>query len=107
MKFLLGALSLLAATSTWANGCATDPSYGYGCGGGYGDYGTGPEIIAPPPTGGTSVRIITGHDGRQSIESGPSFSGSDEIRLIDYSGDYITEDWAPLDGYNGPMRFPD
>jgi hypothetical protein len=51
------------------------------------------------------VRIITGYDGTQSIETGPSFSGSDEIRLIDYSGDYISEQVEPI--RNGPIRFPD
>ena len=100
MKFLLGALTLIAATSTWAVELVQPvqpidvPSYSPPA-----------AITAPPLTGGTSVRIITGYDGTQSIETGPSFSGSDEIRLIDYSGDYISEQVEPI--RNGPIRFPD
>ncbi len=100
MKFLLGALTLIAATSTWAS-CATDPSYGYGCGGGYGNF-SGP---AATPEYGTSTRVITGHDGSQYIETAPSYTPHDEIRLIDYSGDYISEQVEPI--RNGPIRFPD
>lgn len=100
MKFLLGGLALIAATSTWAYELVQpvqplDPL----------NYSPPPAITAPPLTGGTSVRIITGYDGTQSIETGPSFSGSDEVRLIDYSGDYITEQAAPI--RNGPIQFPE
>lgn len=87
MKILLGALTLLAATSTWANGCATDPSYGYGCGGGYGNFAGD----AAAPVYGTSTRIITGHDGTRHIETAPSYTPHDEVRVIDYSTPYISD----------------
>ena len=101
MKILLGALALLAATSTWANGCATDPSYGAGCGTGFGGVDSAPRY-------GTSVQVITGHDGQQFIQTAPSFGPHDEVRVIDYSGDYITDQVQPIeqpDRYNGPIRF--
>ena len=101
MKILLGALALLAATSTWANGCATDPSYGAGCGTGFGGVGGAPQY-------GTSVQVITGHDGQQFIQTAPSFGPHDEVRVIDYSGDYITDQAQSIeqpDRYNGPIRF--
>ena len=101
MKILLGALALLAATSTWANGCATDPSYGAGCGTGFGG-------VDSPTRYGTSVQVITGHDGQQFIQTAPSFVPHDEVRVIDYSGAYITEQVQPIerpDRYNGPLRF--
>lgn len=90
MKFFIGALALIAATPTWANGCATDPSYGYGCGAGYSVMPSTP--YATQPSYGTSTRIITGHDGARSVEIAPSYGAQDEVRVIDYSGDYITED---------------
>lgn len=101
MKILLGALALLAATSTWANGCATDPSYGAGCGTGFGGADSAPRY-------GTSVQVITGHDGQQFIQTAPSFEPYDEVRVIDYSGDYITDQVQPIERpgrYNGPLRF--
>ena len=101
MKILLGALALLAATSTWANGCATDPSYGAGCGTGFGGVDSAPRY-------GTSVQVITGHDGQQFIQTAPSFGPHDEVRVIDYSGDYITDQVQSIeqpDRYNGPLRF--
>lgn len=101
MKILLGALTLLAATSTWANGCATDPSYGAGCGTGFGGVDSAPRY-------GTSVQVITGHDGQQFIQITPSFGPHDEVRVIDYSGAYITERVQPIERpwrYNGPLRF--
>ena len=101
MKILLGALALLAATSTWANGCATDPSYGAGCGTGFGGVDIAPRY-------GTSVQVITGHDGQQFIQTAPSFEPYDEVRVIDYSGDYITDQVQPIERpgrYNGPLRF--
>ena len=101
MKILLGALALLAATSTWANGCATDPSYGAGCGTGFGGVDAAPRY-------GTSVQVITGHDGQQFIQTAPAFGPHDEVRVIDYSGDYITDQVQPIeqpDRYNGPIRF--
>lgn len=101
MKILLGALALLAATSTWANGCATDPSYGAGCGTGFGGVDSAPRY-------GTSVQVITGHDGQQFIQTAPSFGPHDEVRVIDYSGDYITDQVQPIDRparYNGLLRF--
>ena len=105
MKILLGALTLLAATSTWANGCATDPSYGAGCGAGF---GTGFGGVGSAFRYGTSVQVITGHDGQQFIQVAPSFEPHDEVRVIDYSGDYITEQVQPIERpgrYNGPLRF--
>lgn len=101
MKILLGALALLAATLTWANGCATDPSYGAGCGTGFGGVDSAPRY-------GTSVQVITGHDGQQFIQTAPSFEPYDEVRVIDYSGDYITDQVQPIERpgrYNGPLRF--
>lgn len=101
MKILLGALALLAATSTWANGCATDPSYGAGCGTGFGGVDSAPRY-------GTSVQVITGHDGQQFIQTAPSFEPHDEVRVIDYSGAYITDQVQPIERpgrYNGPLRF--
>lgn len=101
MKILLGALALLAATSTWANGCATDPSYGAGCGTGFGG-------VDGVPRYGTSVQVITGHDGQQFIQTAPSFGPDDEVRVIDYSGAYITDQVQPIERpgrYNGPLRF--
>ena len=105
MKILLGALTLLAATSTWANGCATDPSYGVGCGAGF---GAGFGGVGSAPQYGTSVQVITGHDGQQFIQTAPSFEPYDEVRVIDYSGAYITEQVQPIERpsrYNGLLLF--
>ena len=78
-------LASAMATSTWA--CSPAPGDVYGCG--------GPNdslLNRNAPTYGTSTRIITGYDGTRHIETAPSYTPQDEVRVIDYSGDYITED---------------
>lgn len=102
MKILLGALTLLAATSTWA--CSPAPGDVYGCGGVNDSHYTRNS----PTQYGTSVQVITGHDGQQFIQTAPSFEPYDEVRVIDYSGDYITDQVQPIERpgrYNGPLRF--
>lgn len=89
MKFLLGALALIAATSTWAES-SYRPLAGPGQVGSYGSDSLYTPI--PTPTYGTSTRIITGHDGARSVEIAPAYGAQDEVRVIDYSGGYITED---------------
>lgn len=86
MIFLLGALALIAATSTWA--CSPAPGDVYGCG------GPNDSLLNrnAPVDYGTSTRIITGHDGARSVEIAPAYGALDEVRVIDYSGGYITED---------------
>lgn len=86
MKFFIGALALIAATSAFGDSLYTPLA-------GPGQVGAG-SLYTPieRPTYGTSTRIITGHDGARSVEIAPAYGANDEVRVIDYSGDYITED---------------
>lgn len=86
MKFFIGALALVAATSTWA--CSPAPGDVYGCG------GPNDSLLNrnAPIEYGTSTRIITGHDGQRSVEVAPAFGPDSEVRVIDYSGGHVTED---------------
>lgn len=85
MKILLGALTLLAATSTWA--CSPAPGDVYGCG------GANDSLLNrnAPVEYGTSTRIITGYDGTRHIETAPSYTPHDELQVIDYSTPYISD----------------
>lgn len=85
MKFLLGALALIAATSTWAQ------DYGY------------PEDIygqtlregsdgrietidrAPAVEYGTRFGLVIGHDGELSTYETESYDADDEFVIDDYS----------------------
>lgn len=87
MKFLLGALTLIAATSALASDYYT-PLAGPGEVGSYGNDGYTP---IHRPAYGTSTRVITGHDGSQYIETAPSYTPHDEVRVIDYSTPYISD----------------
>ena len=69
-------LALFLAPAAFANGCATDPSYGAGCGGGYPqpdyNYGYGTR---------TDVHLLPGGgvDVQNHMSSGPE----NEVRLYD------------------------
>lgn len=89
MKFFIGALALVAATSALADSLYT-PLAGPGQVGAYGADSLYTPIATP--TYGTSTRIITGHDGQRSVEVAPAFGPDSEVRVIDYSGGHVTED---------------
>lgn len=92
MKILLGALTLLAATSAWA--CSPAPGDVYGCAGENDSHFT----RNAPTQYGTSTRFVTGHDGAQYIETAPSYTPHDEVRVIDYSSPYISDRVIQLEG---------
>ena len=41
---------------------------------------------------------MTGHDGAQYIETAPSYTPHDEVRVIDYSSPYISDRVIQLEG---------
>ena len=95
MKILLGALTLLAVTSTWAESLY-QPLAGPGEVGAYGADSLYTPIQAPEY--GTSTRVITGHDGSRYVEVAPSYTPHDEVRVIDYSTPYISDRALELEG---------
>lgn len=79
MKFLLGALALIAATSTWAYSFEEEQARIMA-------EGMDGKVEMPEPIEyGTTTRIITGHDGELSVEEYTSHDEHDSIEYDDYS----------------------
>jgi hypothetical protein len=89
-KPLLLAL-FLAPAGAFANGCATDPSYGAGCGGGYPQASTATPQIDYNYGYGTRTDVYLRGDGQIQVYEHMSSGPDDEVRVYDWQDE---EDWG-------------